>query len=639
MRLRPILLVALATFPVISAAGFAVALPPEEGDTDPYQPTVLQQGTNWSLINASGFANDDWGQYYSQNLYVAQGWTGAQNLPISYGLANDLLYDADSEDATIIIDQRIADEIQQSEWQGYLTPYLQSIAEPGEGGGGEEPYLPYGGASGGGDSALSVPGDQINPFFGRCSNREYSRSKNLNLSQPITLWNPNFGNGFSGTLQISGNVQGQATGQIYLQLKRYAIFGACIPYSVKFDRARAFGNLRVDYGATLSGSVNYSNPTPWEWEIAKPFLFSIDFMIGPIPVHVGFKLPIVAGLELQASVTGSVTYNTGQSAQGPFDYTCTVDGCQGWNNVVQSSVQPAQTLTGSVSGRIKPSAYAQAALRAYLYWEKLVYAQVGLRPYLHGDLWGYYGNNCGDADGDGYYETVEALTFDLNWALRITAQASVLNKTPKRWDLGGTSPQYVGFWDLIDSSALKPMLVAAASVPANTSQRYDAKMRPCWPYGDNVNYNLAWGDGTSTNLVGPPQAFTSTYRTWTTQGSKALSLTALSDVHGRQFGNKVTNRTIQVTAAPTGTWTTWLNRDAPSGVGDWETLVDFRAAGTNICAGATPIGIECRTISGGVDWRNTGEVYSCVANSGGICQNAQQPDGSCQDYQVRFLCP
>jgi subtilisin family serine protease len=84
-----------------------------------------------------------------------------------------------------------------------------------------------------------------------------------------------------------------------------------------------------------------------------------------------------------------------------------------------------------------------------------------------------------------------------------------------------------------------------------------------------------------------------------------------------------------------GTWTPWLDRDDPSGTGDWEQLSDFRAAGNNICNGATPIGIECRTLSG-VDWRNTGQTYTCDRTIGGICQNNGQ---SCLDYQVRFLCP
>jgi hypothetical protein len=98
------------------------------------------------------------------------------------------------------------------------------------------------------------------------------------------------------------------------------------------------------------------------------------------------------------------------------------------------------------------------------------------------------------------------------------------------------------------------------------------------------------------------------------------------------------NLWVECWPAPPPTWTVWLNRDTPGGSGDWETLTDFRAAGVNICNGATPIAIDCRTKSGGIHWTATGEVYSCTPAVGGVCQNSQQPDGACLDYEVRFLC-
>ncbi|HEX2225104.1 MAG TPA: hypothetical protein VHN15_12955, partial [Thermoanaerobaculia bacterium] len=412
---------------------------PEEGEN--YWQAVLQEGTGWQLVNASGYAVDDSGQYYSQNLYMLQSWTGAYNAPLPAGIQEEVGLAADSEDAVFILDQQIVDEIAEAERTGQLSPYLLSIAEPMDYEGGLEPYDPF----------MS----QSMRLFGRCKDKEVTKGKTFGLNTPITLASGNFGSGFSGTLQASGDVQGTATGEVRLFLKRYAIFGACIPYGVKFDRARAYGNMLVNYGATLSGTLNYQSPPDWEWEITKPYLFSLNFMLGPIPVHIGFNLPITVGLELKASVTGSVTYNTGQSAQGAFDYTCFLgNGCYGWSNFVQNSTQTPQTITGSVSGHLKPSVYAQAALRAYLYNEWIAYAQVGIRPYLHGDLWGYYGNNCGDANGDGWFETVDALTFDLDWQIRVTAAARAFGGNPKRWTLYSSPHWHLGFWDLIGSDAI-----------------------------------------------------------------------------------------------------------------------------------------------------------------------------------------
>ncbi|REG29840.1 microsomal dipeptidase-like Zn-dependent dipeptidase [Archangium gephyra] len=94
-------------------------------------------------------------------------------------------------------------------------------------------------------------------------------------------------------------------------------------------------------------------------------------------------------------------------------------------------------------------------------------------------------------------------------------------------------------------------------------------------------------------------------------------------------------RSASMATVQTGNWTGWLNRDGPSGSGDWEGLSDFVLAGQTC---SSPVGIECQNTSG-VNWTQTGEVYTCAPTVGGICNNANQSDGYCQDYRVRFLCP
>jgi hypothetical protein len=83
-------------------------------------------------------------------------------------------------------------------------------------------------------------------------------------------------------------------------------------------------------------------------------------------------------------------------------------------------------------------------------------------------------------------------------------------------------------------------------------------------------------------------------------------------------------------------WTPWFDRDNPSGNGDYEVTNDFINMGYPICP--NPVGIQCQTLNG-VDWSQTGEVYSCQVQPGGFCVNANQPDGFCLDYRVRYLCP
>jgi hypothetical protein len=516
----------------------------------PYQQTVLHQATDWQLVNVHGSALDGDGQGYDTNLYVLNGTNGVQAAPLSIGLRADVATSiGPAETAVIILDQGIADEIKLSEQNGALTPALQAIAEP---------FDPETSTS----SGLSTLG-----LFGRCKDKTVEKSKTFNFNVPLSR-DFNLGSGFSGNVTLTGNMQGSGTGLTSVLLKRYAVFGVCIPYGVKFDKARAYGNVQINDTATLNGTLNYSMP-PWKKELTKPHLFSLDFAIGVIPVHIGFNLPVTLGVDFQASVTGSVNYNGAHNGVANFDYTCTLDSCSGTSNYTSTNNQPGQMFTGSVSGRLKPSVWLEASVRAYLYGEWLAYAQVGVRPYLYGDLWGFYGNSCGDADGDGSLETVNALTFDLDWQLFITAKARAFDsdKLTKEWnDLWHTPRYHLGFWDLISSNAIRPILAGPASVAMNTSQQYSASMRPCWPYTDRVDYLLAWGDGSSAPLSSSPPGSVSASHSWAQSGTKSVTLTAVRDSHGRQFSGKTTARNIQVTQSSVRRAMTWRVIQQSSGL-------------------------------------------------------------------------
>ena len=94
-------------------------------------------------------------------------------------------------------------------------------------------------------------------------------------------------------------------------------------------------------------------------------------------------------------------------------------------------------------------------------------------------------------------------------------------------------------------------------------------------------------------------------------------------------------RSVSLGTLPVSNWGLWLNRDGPGLSGDWETTNEFINAGQTC---SRPIGIQCQTTSG-VNWTQTGEVYTCDIPGGGICRVQDQPDGACFDYEVRYQCP
>jgi hypothetical protein len=74
-------------------------------------------------------------------------------------------------------------------------------------------------------------------------------------------------------------------------------------------------------------------------------------------------------------------------------------------------------------------------------------------------------------------------------------------------------------------------------------------MRTCWPYNDNVDYTLDWGDGTNVSLNGPAQSLITTAHAWNAPSTPTLNLTAIRDAHGRRL-NANTQRVVTVSGSP-----------------------------------------------------------------------------------------
>ncbi|SDD76126.1 hypothetical protein [Aquimonas voraii] len=524
-----------------SVAAQAV-VPPGKGEGEPepdlsYSQKVLEQGEGWQRVLSSGVL-DETGEPYAEEMFMIDGERGVAAVPLPDSLRESLILDLaereGDEPIAFSVSVRVAEEVRKSEAQGKPTDELirlVAMLEEGDG--------PLGTAA---------------AAKGSCGDRDIYRNRSFSINAPL---NRNFGigGGFSGSLALTGNAAVNANGEVLIKLKRFKAWFLCIPYGVRFNHARVRGSANIEHGATLSGTIHYANREAREWQIAKPHLFSLNFFAGPIPVHIGFNLPITAGYDqggLSGSVTGSTTYSGNRTFSGTFDYRCTSSGCTG-SSQFNSSGLGSQPMTGSVSGRFQPNIYAQVAMRGYLYTEGVAYAQVGVRPYLRGDLWGYYGNNCGDADANGHYETVQALTFDLDWQLYITGQADTFLTSAWHRNLWTSPRWHIGFWDLLGgqgSTAMSPMLSGPAVVPVGLAETFGAKMRPCWPYTDTVQYSMNWGDGSAAQpMSGPAANLTQASHTWNSGGTPLLSLTAVGDSHGRSF-NKTTTRQVQASTAP-----------------------------------------------------------------------------------------
>jgi hypothetical protein len=502
-------------------------------------PPLSAQVTNWQLFDppSSGTVSSQSVSGEAKTVYVLHGEAGVAESPLPQGFKDELVPPQEPGTVTTssvpdkdvyIVGKEIVDGILASEAAGELTPEIQAIAEPLD----EE----------------TSGGVTTNGLFSSCATHEKVVNKAISLTDKDWTKNFDLGSGFTGSFNIEGDLDGQANLEVKFDIKRRKVVFKCVPWSVKFKTARVHGNATSDAGITLTGTVNYQGKFG-PWQIAKPQLFSVTFPVGPIPVTVGFNLPVTAGLDLTSSVTGTLNYNGTHVATGTFDYTCTLDACTGTSNFSNVGENGAtQTVTGGVDGRIKPTPWIDIAFRAYLYTEWLANAQVGVRVNLPGDLWGYTGNFCGDAAADGHFETVRALTYDLDSRIDLTGQAGAFGS--KRWEktLKTGSVSHIGFYDLINSSAMQPHFYGPASLYTGDPGGYKVRMRPCWPYTENVTYQINWGDGGAVQVLqGAPGTELTPNHTWNEAGNKAASVTAVKDAHGRTI-NQSTPRTIEVKA-------------------------------------------------------------------------------------------
>ena len=477
------------------------------------------------------------------NVYLLYGSAGINESTLPATIKDELSASSATEGGVIsiedggeslyIVRQDIADGIAASEAAGEMTPEIAAIAEPLD----DE--------DGGLDSLNFNPGPIV-VNGSSCASHSKTINRVVNLGGHNFNKTFNLGNGFTGSFTASGDLTGTVTAELNFDIlrKKPLLIGSCVPYGVRFRNVHLFGNAATNSTLTVTGTINYTSSFGPS-EITDPELFSVLFWVGIIPVEVNFNLPITAGMNLNATATGTINYTASRSYTGTFDWTCTTDSCQG-TDTFTGTPATSQPITAGISGHVKPEPYANVSLRASLYAEGLAYVQAGVEPHLLGDLWGYIGNACGDADGDNNFETVHALTFDLDDRIDINGAASILGHSPWKHTFMTGAVHHLGFWDLVGSTAMSPELHGPGTGKVGTASNYGVKMRSCWPYTDNVTYGLNWGDGSAAQQqTGAPATALTFTHSWTAAGTPTVVATSLSDAHGRSL-NQSTSRNIPV---------------------------------------------------------------------------------------------
>lgn len=372
---------------------------------------------------------------------------------------------------------------------------------------------------------------------------------NLGASQNLSKTFSTSTTNFQGSVTVAVPVTAGLDANVTIRYKRSRASLGCIPYKVRFKSAQLNGDANVHPSVTVQGNFSVSDDFLWEKTVAEPSLGAATFSVGIVPVYIPFDLPVVARLSLTASASGSFTTRAEADVSGGFSVTCTDSDCDGTSYLTTDFIPPsAQNTTLSLNGRAFALPELSAAVRASFYAPSVFFGKVGPRAGADADFFGYAGNTCGDADGNGTNELVNGLTLDLDGVFSLRAEIGGL-LGDKSWDFFEQQPK-LAFYDLLapagGSSVLRPLIVGPSTVTRNQSNVYTVKMRPCYPYGTaQTTFKIQWGDGTNNVVTGAAFTGAPKAHTYTSAGTKTITATADFDNQGRDFDHSST-RNISV---------------------------------------------------------------------------------------------
>lgn len=374
-------------------------------------------------------------------------------------------------------------------------------------------------------------------FFGACSDYDSSYTRSINVDRTFTFRKADEAGSFTGAIDFSANFKGSASATARYRVHKKL----CVPYKVSFKKVELVGN--ADLTATAKVDGKFEKQWKWDKTIAKPEIASFSFWAGPVPVHFKIRVPVEVGLDAKAKA--ELHAQAKVIGKGSFNIACSSSSCSGSRYASLTFAQDTPPSV-SVSAKVDVTPSVSAALRGVLYSEDIAWGDVGVRGSLPASLWGYYGNQCGDANNDGVNEWVSALTLDLRAKVDVFARVDTLVTDKKEWTWN-LANKHIGFWSFGDDSALQPIFYSAGVSGSTLTVR--GRMRPCWPYSDQMRFRITWGDGSVETVNASPTTLFSKSHTFASAGQKTVELAALVDDAGRD-PNAATTRTILLSDRP-----------------------------------------------------------------------------------------
>lgn len=379
------------------------------------------------------------------------------------------------------------------------------------------------------------------------------------------------GGGFSGTVSYNSGLEGKIKATINYVKKERCDF----TYGAEFTGLNVQGHLEFkDSEVRYAGTAfKLDRKTVVQMELLD-LEYSLRFGAGPVVFEALLGAEVNAGLDVQAEARAGIGLRAPVKGRYSFDYECDAHNCRKVRpveNTIDFDLEDLE-FQGEVDLRAKviPWLEVHADAKVGLYTEKLRIgrAKIGARVAIPAMLWGYIGNMCGDADGDGRNESVTAAIVDINADLYAYLEAKLFG-SERRWgiDLDLDAPwelmprsevgskleeytyrRHLRWRDYVDggSTALSPMI-----------QEFDGgeikvSARPCLPhFAKRLTYAVDLDDAGMKYVTGPASGVRVDH-IWQSLGRRQVAAYISTDSLRREIDGALTVRDIVVeNRAPT----------------------------------------------------------------------------------------
>jgi hypothetical protein len=339
----------------------------------------------------------------------------------------------------------------------------------------------------------------------------------------------------------------------------------CLPFAVRPKEIGAVGTMTT--GTNLGVTANANGKFSKTFSVGEKFLVdAIPIIIAGIPVlELEAYVYLEGNVEVGGEGSGDFKFRLAAKQGTEYDFDCNGKGCR-LNS--HSLKEPPNTTTEDLTLKgkvhVKPAIYVALELD----FDRALSARAGPQPYLWGEVHGCTQTSALQSTGAaGTVKEYHALTADLDWGLDLRAELlAVQLPDPKlkvmwthAWALLKPERQFLWFKDLAPggSNALGAGVTGATQVAVNKPAAYKLNMHPCYPYNEDVQYQLTWtGDAMPTAHPGctwqagrgtcwmNPVKGSDIHLLWNKTGANTLAVTPIRDKYGRVFKQQTTNLNI-----------------------------------------------------------------------------------------------